>query len=930
MTETIHEPLVLRAERAEFGELFRFDLNWGAPDSPPVTLRTEDGEVLTATNVSSYKGLRVWECPRLPGSAMEAKLEQLIAKSTNNRLVIFHEDDRQVWRWPSRTSKGNGVATRPARHLHNTGAQDPRFGMKLNAIRLPDDVVLDVNSVLTKVRDAFDVESKQESKRASKLMARLYAAVEKGYPSTYERAKRDHEISATLARILFLLFGDDTEMWEVEQFQDFVRDDTARDGSNIGERINELFQVLDTPVAKRPRSLDQVLAAFPHVNGAIFSERIALPVLDNDFRRAILDASAVDWSTISPAIFGSMFQSVRDAQTRRELGEHYTSEENILKTLEPLFLDELREEFSDAMTRDTAQKRINALRKLWAKLGEIGYLDPACGCGNFIIVAYRELRGLELEIIDALATLRAGEDSQALETDWTGTLKVTLDHFFGIEIDEWPAQIARTAMFLVDRQCDLRLKERFGTAPDRLPIRREPTIVVGNALNLDWADILPPSEQVIVAGNPPFLGISLRSRAQTAELKDVWGDRYHGTLDYVTGWHASALKYFALCDGRWALVSTNSIMQGEAAAPLFQPILDQGWQIKFGHRTFKWSSEASGQAAVHCVIMGFERNPKVKRLFDYKSPDSRPIEVGEVRNISPYLTDGATVIVQPRSRPINSQLGEVSYGNKPTDGGWLIIDADVYAEVASDRMAAKYVRPYIGARELLHGGHRHCLWLVDATAGDLKRSPVLRDRVAGARQFRLDSKAPSTRKAAPTAHLFRQIAQPETEYLCIPAHVSENRPYFLTARFGPEVITSNANFLTPDPDGFELAIISSSMFITWQKTVGGRLESRLRFNKLLTWNTFPLPELNASQRDDIIAAGNRVLAAREVLGDVALADMYPPDGLDPDLQAAHNALDLAVDAAFGMSSGHELTELQRQDLLFDRYTEMTRHHQVHG
>ncbi|MGJ3224762.1 class I SAM-dependent DNA methyltransferase [Micromonospora aurantiaca (nom. illeg.)] len=909
--------LVARSERRDYGEMFRFDLNWGAPDHPPIELRLEDGSTITATNVSSYRGLRVFEVPTIPGSALEARMDHLIAKTTTNRLVIFHEPDRQAWRWPSRSNKGSGVVSRPARHLHRTGTNDPAFAAKLEAIRLPHDALLDVNAVLAKVRGAFDVESNNETKRASKLMARMYAALEKAYPASYEPKKRDHEISVTLARVLFLLFGDDTQMWASDLFQDFIKDHTARDGSDIAQRLNDLFRNLDTPIGSSRAGMPVDLATYPYVNGSIFKEEIALPALDHEFRAAVLDAAVVDWTTISPAILGSMFQSVRDAQTRRELGEHYTSEENILKTLNPLFLDELRSEFAHIQT--LRRGRVQRLHALWRRLGDIRYMDPACGCGNFIIVAYRELREIELQIMEALADLQHGEGSQALEVDWTSLLRVTLDHFYGIEIDEWPARIAETAMFLVDRQCDLRMQERFGVAPDRLPIRRQAHIMVGSALKLDWREILPPTENVIIAGNPPFLGIALRSAAQTVELQAAWGGNYHGTLDYVTGWHACALRYFGEVDGRWAFVTTNSITQGEAVAPLFRPILNQGWQIKFAHRTFKWTSEASGQAVVHCVIVGYQRQPAVKRLFDYASVDSAPVEVLGVKNISPYLTAGPSVIVDPAARPLSPQMGEVAYGNKPTDGGWLVVEPEDRDEVLLDPIAAKYLRPYIGARELLHGGERYCLWLVDVDPADLRKSPVLRARVAAVRRFRSESKAESTRQAANTPHLFRQLAQPDTAYLCIPAHVSENRPYFLAARYSPDVITSNANFLSEDSDGLVFAVISSSMFMTWQRTVGGRIKSDLRFNKLLSWNTFPLPDLSPASKAAIADGGAAVLAAREKQGGTPLANMYPPTGLAPDLQAAHDALDLAVDTAFGVPSRRTLTELDRQDILFECY-----------
>jgi len=919
--------LVRKSEDRSYSDLFRIDLNWGSPDHPPIVVELDDGRRLTATNVSSYRGLRVWEVPALPGSTVEAQIDQSIAKTTTNRLVIFHEGERQAWRWPSRTNKGAGVVSRPARHLHRTGATNEKFAAKLEAIRLPFDVVVDVNDVLVKVRNAFDVESKNESKRASKLMARMYGAVEKAYPSDCDKKVRDHEISVSLARVLFLLFGDDTEMWtsptgEVlpELFQDFVKDYTDRDGSDIGDRLNDLFVVLNQPRSARP-GVPEELAVFPYVNGGIFEEAIRLPALDREFRDAVLDASAVDWSTISPAIFGSMFQSVRDAETRRQLGEHYTSEENILKTLQPLFLDDLRAEFGRIMSLQIGRRK--KLHDLWRRVGDLRYMDPACGCGNFIIVAYRELRDLELQIMDAIATLTDGEEAQALEVDWTHTLKVSLDHFYGIELDEWPARIAETAMFLIDRQCDLRMKERFGAAPERLPIQKSARIVVGNALKLDWSEILEPSADVIVAGNPPFLGISNRSASQTADLQAIWGDRYHGTLDYVTGWHAAAMAYFGVVDARWAFVTTNSITQGEAVAPLFRPLMEQRWEIKFAHRTFKWMSEASGQATVSCVIIGFERLPASRRLFDYAAPDGPPSEVEHVTNISPYLTDGPTIVVDPAGRPLSPQMGEVFYGNKPTDGGWLVVEPDDLAEVLADPIAAKYLRPYVGARELLHGGNRHCLWLLEATPADLNAAGVVRDRVAGCRAERAVSKAATTRATAKTAHIFRQVSQPSVPYLCIPAHVSESRPYFLAARFSPDVIASNANFLSEDATGLVFSVISSKMFMTWQRTVGGRLDSRLRFNKLLSWNTFPLPKLTSEKMQSLITAGAEVLRARELLADTALADMYPTSGLSDALQAAHDELDRVVDLAFGFAANEEPTDLKRLDVLFERYARMT-------
>ncbi|MGE3326387.1 MAG: class I SAM-dependent DNA methyltransferase [Acidimicrobiia bacterium] len=922
------DKLIAKAEEGKYGDLFRLDLYWGAPNHPPIEVDLGDGFKLTATNVSSYQGVRVWEVPALPGSAAEAKIDQAISKTSTNRLVIFHDDDKQVWRWPSRTTRGSGVISRPARHVHKAGSNDPKFVAKLDAIRLPTDVQIDVNELLSRVRGAFDVETKNETKRASKLMAQMYAAVEKGYAPGVDPKKRDHEISVTLARVLFLLFGDDTEMWKdasgeplPDLFQDFIKDHTERDGSDIAARLNALFRALDTAPGDR-KGLAPELAAFPYVNGGIFDEKITLPDLDIDFRKAILDASAVDWSAISPAIFGSMFQSVRDAQTRRELGEHYTSEENILKTLNPLFLDELRSEFSGALERETSQKRVNALNALWKKLGDIRYMDPACGCGNFIIVAYRELRALELDIMEALANNQQGQDAVTLAADWTSLLKVTLDHFYGIEIDEWPARIAETAMFLIDRQSDLKMKERFGIAPERLPIQKSAKIVVGSALARDWSDVVPPSDSVIIAGNPPFLGHKERTPEQGAELRAAWGRAAIGHLDYVTAWYAKASAYFDRMDGRWAFVSTNSVVQGETVPILFGALSEQGWRIKFAHRTFQWSSEASGQATVQCVIIGFARSAPKPRLFLYDSPKGAPREHA-ARNINPYLVDADDVLVLPRSIGIAPDLPEINAGSTPIDWNYLCVDEADVEEVRADAVAAKYLRRYVGGKELIHDLKRWCLWMdtPEFKEDDVAKSPVLKERVAGVRKKRSESGRAATRALAATPHLFGERRQPKGHYLGIPQTFSENRLFATAARLDSGTIASIKLFTAPDPDGFLFAIVSSSMFITWQKTVGGRLESRPSFSSSVVWHTLPLPKLAADVHASICAAGAAIVGVRQGYPGTTLAGLYDPSKMPADLVDAHRRLDELVDVAFGADALCP-DEEARQEILFSRYQEM--------
>lgn len=920
------DSLVQKADAEDFDHLFRIDLFWQSPDHAPIQIELDDGFKVTATNVSSYKGVRVWEVPALPGSSGEAKLDQVIAKNSTNRLVIFHDEGKQVWRWPSRTSKDGGVISRPARHVHKVGSPDPQFQAKLDAIRLPQSGV-DVNDLLARVRGAFDVETKNETKRASKLMAQMYAAVEKGYSSKVDPKVRDHAISVTLARVLFLLFGDDTEMWKdldgealPDLFQDFIKDHTQRDGTDIAQWLNALFDALNKAPKDR-KGLVEELAAFPYVNGGIFEEPITLPKLDNDFRKAILDASAVDWSTISPAIFGSMFQSVRDAQTRRELGEHYTSEENILKTLNPLFLDELRSEFTAALERETAQKRVNALNALWKKLGDIRYMDPACGCGNFIIVAYRELRALELDIMGALANNQQGEDAVTLDADWTNLLKVTLDHFYGIEIDEWPARIAETAMFLMDRQCDLKMKERFGIAPERLPIQKAAKIVVDDALEVAWSSVVPVSDDVIIAGNPPFLGHISRTEYQTEQLREAWDGADIGRLDYVTAWYATAMKFFGAIPGRWAFVSTNSVTQGDQVPRLFGPIFRAGWRIMFAHRTFAWTSEATGSAAVHCNIIGFDRSDARPRLFEYRNPWTQPTEV-EATKINGYLVDGPNVLVSPRRDPLSADLTTVTFGNMPRDGGHLIVEKAAYPDVSSDPVAAKYLRRFIGSEELVNGTSRWCLWMPDLDPSDLKKSAILTTRLDGVKQMRLKSKAASTKAMAATPHLFGQRSGGYTSsYLGIPRVVSENRPYYTAGRLDADVIPSDRLFAARDDDGFLFGIISSSMFITWQLTVGNRLESRPSFSNTLVWNNFPLPEIDRFIRADVISRGADVIRAREAHEGKALAALYEPDAMPDDLLAAHHELDAVVDRIFGLGGAVPTME-ERQSALFLSYVKI--------
>lgn len=745
------------------------------------------------------------------------------------------------------------------------------------------------------------------SVKAAQLMASLYDELEK---SGYD----EHQASIFLVRTLFALFADDSGLWERDLFLEYLENRTSPDGSDLGAALAQLYQALNKPPERRLSKADELIQRFPYVNGSVFGETIEIPYFDKTMRDKLMAACYFNWGEISPAIFGSLFQAVKALDARRALGEHYTTETNILKVIEPLFLDELRQRFLDN------QHNARGLRKLQKDMGQLRFLDPACGCGNFLIVAYREMRALELSILKRIQELDPSSAQMVL--DASELLEVKMTSFYGIEIEEWPATIARTAMFLVDHQANQDMALTLGLAPEMLPLVDSSTVVVGNALTTDWADLLPASETVYVFGNPPFLGHATRSNEQAAELRQVWNRQDIGRLDYVTGWYKKAIDYFGELEGRWAFVSTNSIVQGEPVPALFGPVLDAGWRIRFAHRTFAWTSEAPGAAAVHCVVVGFDRARKLPaRLFSYADLRGAPSEEPAV-SINGYLAAAPHVLVDQRRVPLSPGLPTVTYGNMPRDGGHLLIEPEDLAEVMADSRAAKYVRRFVGAKELIHSKERWCLWLVNLDPDDIARSPVLKSRLEAVRDFRAASTAGSTRAMAATPHLFGQRSQPSTQYLCIPAHVSEARRHYLVQRFEADVISSNANFCATDPDGYLFGVISSSMFITWQRSVGGRIKSDLRFSNTLVWNNLPLPAVDEATRAKIIHAGEEIMAARELHAGRSLAGHYNALAMDPQLIKAHDKLDAVVDRAFGAKRTCT-TEKERQETLFARYADLT-------
>ena len=564
-------------------------------------------------------------------------------------------------------------------------------------------------------------------------------------------------------------------------------------------------------------------------------------------------------------------------------------------------------------------------------------LRPACGCGNFLVVAYRALRGLDTDILKRIRELELARKNNAElqatmffeDRGENADIAVQLDHFFGIEIEEWPARIAQTALHLAHHQANREMERLLGQAPSILPLSTSAHITIGNALRTDWTQVCPPSPTVRIVGNPPFIGQHMRSEQQTDDLRLVWGDGYDGYLDYVTGWFIKASQYFHSVPrgGRFAFVSTNSIAQGAPVAALFRPLLEGGWRIRFAHQTFAWTSEAPKAAAVHCVITGFDRGAPHEKarpvLFTYSDPKAQP-DALPLDHINPYLVEGPDIFLKALRRSLSPNLPEVRFGSKPADGGNLIVEAEDYPQVSADPIAAKYLRPFRMGREVVRGLDRWCLWMhtEDFDPRDIDRSPILKERVRACATFRQGSKKKATVAGAQTAHLFQENHQPSEPYVAIPRVVSETRLFYTAAHLSEDIIAGDKVYTALDHDGFLFAIISSSMFMSWQKLVGGRLKSDLNFSNKIVWNTLPLPEVSDKQRAAIIAAGQGVLEAREEQPGVSLADMYNPLAMSPSLLKAHRALDRVVDRAFGARKALETNE-QRLTILFKRYQEMT-------
>jgi hypothetical protein len=938
-------------DKGEFTELFE-ELGWDqAPRSlKPVTVKritvTADEEPeVTAVPVASQDGLTVWvvRSASLPSVALQRSVDDKVRQFSAVRLIIFTDGTHQSWRWP-RNGATAATNQRLLHHHYTVGNEEQHddLARRLAMIELKVGERIGITEIQGRMAKAFNDEAVRRSQQASGHMKRMNQTLLDADVST-------DSASSLLVRLLFLFFGDDTRMWADNTFQNWVLHHTT--GENIHAKLTELFAVLCDPeldgclVApgekRKGRYAGTEFEDFRRIDG-MYRDRIELPRLNEGFRQQVMDAGDFDWAKVNPDIFGAMFQQLVDPAQLREMGEHYTSEENIQKVIEPLFLDEYRQKFQDAYDD---RKELLAIQD---ELASLQFLDPACGCGNFLIQAYKHLRGLEFEILRRADELERAEVEDMVTRHRNGETvpgiraaekrikelnnasiqygvevlqdsKLSMRQFFGIEINPWPAKVASTAMLLVDHLCN----QAWGENVVRLPIEETPEIVCANALRMDWNNVVPDDSRILyVFGNPPFRG-DARTKEQQAELQNAWGKKKQiSRMDYVTGWHAKALDLLADREGFFAFVTTNSITQGDQVPRLFGPIFDAGWRIRFAHRTFAWNADTPGKAIVHCVIVGFDRRDMpLPVLWDYPDINGSPTVVAVEYEINGYLVDGHNILVEKASNPISKEVETALNGCKPADGGNFILSESEISEAKNDRIASKYLRPYVGAREFLHSQTRQCLWLRDAPTAEVSKSPLLLRHVEGVRRFREESKNPPTYKLREKPTIFFFDGSRSVDYICIPSTVSANRNYYIVDRLSWKIISSNANYTIVDTEGVQLSLLSSSMFITWQKTVGGRLKSDLRFANTLTWHTFPVPSLTGATRQQIIEAGQNILDTRALHPERSLAEAYDPKKMDPELIKAHDALDLVVDKAFG--ADHPLTtEHERLEILFARYEEM--------
>jgi len=786
----------------------------------------------------------------------------------------------------------------------------------------PDSVLLkDLGKEYYRLKFLVDDKSEHISKemqvsmQAGEIVGRIYDALLKQYDDNSPEALR--WLNILCVRIVFCLYAEDAGIFTRDQFHDYLAGYEAKDMRNA---LIRLFEVLNTPTEKRSRYLMDDLKAFPYTNGGLFATEIEIPQFTDELRLVLLHNASLDfdWSAISPTIFGAVFESTLNPETRRAGGMHYTSIENIHKVIDALFLNTLRKEFETILEEKVEKTRNRLLDTFQDKLASLVFFDPACGSGNFLTETYLSLRRLENEVI------RARYHGQTfLGLEGYSPIKVSISQFYGIEINDFAVTVATTALWISEAQMLRETETIIKHDIDFLPLKHYANIVEGNALRIDWHEVVPVERLSYIIGNPPFVGYSLQSKEQKDDILSVFVDingkpfKTAGKIDYVAGWYYKAAELIQHTNIKAALVSTNSICQGEQVAAIWRPLKEMlGININFAYRTFRWDSEASDKAAVHCVIIGFSTAEfSQKTIYD----GNKEIDAS---NINGYLIDAPSVFIESRNKPI-CDVPQMSSGGKPVEGGFLILSPEEKKNLeVKEPNISKYIRPFTSGDDFINNKRRYCFWLVNASPSDVSHSTEIVRRASQVKEFRLASVKEATRRCADTPTLFMEVKEPKSDYLLIPATSSEQRRYIPIGYVSKEVIPNNAVQFVPDATLYDFGVLTSNVHMAWMRAVCGRLEMRYRYSANIVYNNFIWPSPTDEQKEKIELAAQAILDARALFPDSCLADLYKEVSMPVELRKAHQMNDRAVMEAYGFKVSREFTESMCVAELFKLYQDI--------
>ena len=803
-------------------------------------------------------------------------------------------------------------------HDQNKPGQDPEI-IKLDTLQ---DAAYRMEFLVKKEHVSLSEEMKI-SMQAGEIVGKLYDAFYKQYKDpTNEKSQKS--LNALCVRLVFCLYAEDSGLFGSHaMFHDYL---ASYQTKHMRNALINLFRVLDQPENMRDPYLDEDLAAFPYVNGGLFSdESIEIPPFTEEIRNLLLQNASkdFDWSSISPTIFGAVFESTLNPETRRAGGMHYTSIENIHKVIDPLFLDDLRAELTEIEEIPVIRTRKNQLEKFQDKLASLTFLDPACGSGNFLTETYLSLRRLENEVLRQRIATDRSEVAGQIMLDFGGTysVKVSIGQFYGIEINDFAVTVAKTALWISEEQMIRETQEIIHMNIDFLPLKSYANIVQGNALRMDWEKTISKDKLCYIEGNPPFLGYSIQSKAQKDDILSIYRDekgkayKTSGKIDYVAGWYFKAAQLMAGTNIRAAFVSTNSITQGEQVASVWKPLYERfGIHIDFAHRTFIWDSEANDKAHVHVVIVGFSCAPNNSKEIIFDAGHALLAS-----NINPYLCDAPNVFIESRKEPF-LEVPAMTTGNRPADGGHLIIEADDYNDfVKREPKAKKYIKKLVGSVEFINNKKRYCLWLVGVSPAEIKSMPEVKKRIDDCRKARLGG-APDRQKLADTPALFRETKNP-SKFIIVPKVSSERRRYIPMGFMNGDTISTDLNFIIPEADIYLFGILESNVHMAWVRSVCGRLKSDYRYSRDIVYNTFPWPSPTPDQKQRIEQTAQGILDARALYPDSSLADLYDPLTMPPELRQAHDRNNVSVMKAYGFST--KMSEAECVSALMSMYKELT-------